>query len=203
MDRNDTPRSLDTELLEKGSRDNGRVADESIGIEQGAANDATSDDADSTANRLTAETDDSATKHSSQVSDNLGDSDLVLGKVELVLQHGRVQVLATVAHEVEARHEKDKIYQQKPVVLESDFAFFDENLSFSVCASNFSCALAFLVRLCLGEHQTSDDEEDRGASAEPEERTPVVGGCIDETASKCGTEKVPESILQQLDYERQ
>jgi hypothetical protein len=100
-----------------------------------------------------------------------------------------------VAHEVEARHEKHEIYQQKPMVLKSDLAFFDEDLSFSVCTSNLSCVLAFLIGLCLGEHQTSDDEEYWRASAEPEERTPVVRCCIDETASKCSAEKVSESIL--------
>jgi hypothetical protein len=52
MDWNDTPSSLDTELLEECSRDDFLVANESIGIEQSTADDGDEYDAESAAKNL-------------------------------------------------------------------------------------------------------------------------------------------------------
>jgi len=146
------------ELLKESSRNNRRVANKGVRIQQSATNDTAHNNADSSANRLTAKPDNCAASHSTQIRYNLSNSDFVLGEVELVLQHGRIQILTTVAHKVEARHEKNEINKQEPVVLEGDFSFFDEYFALSVCTGFGSQALTLLVGLSLGEHETPDDE---------------------------------------------
>jgi hypothetical protein len=56
--------------------------------------------------------------------------------------------------------------------------------------------LAFLVCLRLGEHESEDYEEDGGTGAEPEERSPGVGGGVDETSGECGAEKISKGVLE-------
>ena len=49
MDRNDTPSTLDAELLEEGCSDDRFGAGEAVGVEKGAADDAHNDNAEAAA----------------------------------------------------------------------------------------------------------------------------------------------------------
>jgi hypothetical protein len=103
-----------------------------------------------------------------------------------------------MAHEVEASHQQNKVCEQKPMPFNSDLAFPDEYASNGV--ATVGCAriakpLALLEGFGLGKHETENDDEDWGAGAKPEERTPAVGGRTDEGAGEGCGEKVAEGVL--------
>lgn len=95
---------------------------ECVWVQQCAAGDAHGDDAEAAPDHLTGEVDDRAAEHGAEVGHDLGDGDGIGGKAELVLQHGGVQVLRAVRHEVEPGHEQDEVGEQQPVVAERDLA---------------------------------------------------------------------------------
>lgn len=183
----DTPGALDAELLEECRGHDGLAAHKTVGVEQRRTDDAAANNAKPSPQRLRREAHDRTAQHRTQVRHDLCDGDLVLAKLELVLQHGRVQILTAMAHKVEARHEEDEVGEQQPVVLEGDLALLDEDLADAlglVVARLLAQALALEVRVGLGEHETEDDEEEGRAGAEPEQGAPVVAGGVDEAASK-------------------
>lgn len=200
VDGDDSPGALDAELLEEGGGHDGGIVHESVWVEQRAADNAAADDAESTADGLTQETNNRSTSHGAQVGHNLRDGDLVGAEVELVGQHGRVQILAAVAHEVEAGHEQDEVGQQQPVALEGDFAFRQKDSAdglfvAAVAAGLDAHALALAVGLGFGHHETEGDEDDGRAGAEPVQRAPSVRGGVDEAAGEGGGEEVSEGVL--------
>ena len=91
-------------------------------------------------------------------------------------------------HEVETGHKEDQVQEQGPVALDSDLAFFDESLADVLPRSLCGAADVFvlLVHVCLGKHETPDDEEDRRAGSKPEKGSPFVRGRVDESPSKGG-----------------
>lgn len=197
---NDSPSALHAELLEESSGHDGRVVHKGVGVEQSTADNAADDDAEATADRLAHETNNGTASHGAQVSNDLGHGDLVGTESQLVRQHGRVQILAAVAHEVEAGHEQNKVGQQDPVALDGDLALLDEDLAnrfvvASVLAGLDTHALTFTVCLSLGHHQTEGDEKDGRAGAKPEQRAPSVGGGVDETPSEGSGEEITKGIL--------
>lgn len=199
VDGDDTPGALDAELLEKGGSHDGGVVHKGVWVEQGAANNAAADDAESTADGLAQEADKGSASHGAQVGNNLRNGDLVGAEGELVGQHGRVEILAAVAHEVEAGHEQDEVRQQQPVALEGDFTLGEEDAAdrlfvAPVAAGLDAHALALAVGLGLGHHQAEGDEEDGGAGAEPVQRAPSVRGGVDEAAGEGGGEEVSKGV---------
>lgn len=200
MDGDDAPSALDAELLEEGGGHDGGVVHEGVWVEQGAANNAAADDAESTTDGLTQETNNRSTSHGAQVGNNLRNCDLVGAEGELVGQHGRVEILAAVAHEVEAGHEQDEVRQQQPVALDGDLALGDEDAAdrlfvAPVAAGLDAHALALAVGLSFGHHQAEGDEDDGGAGAEPVQRAPSVRGGVDEAAGEGGGEEVSKGVL--------
>lgn len=200
VDGDDAPGALDAELLEEGGGHDGGVVDKRVGVEQGAADNAAADDAEATADGLAQETNKRSSSHGAQVSHNLRDGDFVGAEAELVGQHGRVQILAAVAHEVEAGHEQDEVEQQQPVALDGDFAFSEEDAAdrlfvAAVAAGLDAHAHALAVGLGLGHHEAEGDEEDGRAGAEPVQRAPSVGGGVDEAAGEGGSEEVSKGVL--------
>lgn len=91
MDRDDAPRTLDAELLEKGRGNDTLVADKGVWIEERATYDANDDDAEPPAERLREEAYHGAASHGAKVGHNLGYSNGVGAEFELILQHGRVE----------------------------------------------------------------------------------------------------------------
>lgn len=126
VDGDDSPCALDTELFEEGGGDDGGGAGIGVWVEKSTADDTDEDDAETTAEDGTAVSDGGASGHGAQVGDDLGNGDLVGGEVVLVAQHGGVEILGAVRHEVEAGHEKNHVRQQKPVALEGDLALLEE-----------------------------------------------------------------------------
>lgn len=200
VDGNDTPSALDAELLEEGGGHDGAVVHKGVWVEQSTANNAAADDAESTTDGLTQEANKRSSSHGAQISNNLRDSDLVGAEGKLVGEHGWVEILAAVAHEVEAGHEQDQVRQQQPVTLDGDLALREEDAAdrlvvAPVAAGLDAHALALAVGLGLGHHQSEGDEEDGRAGAEPVQRAPSVGGGVDEAASEGGSEKVSKGVL--------
>lgn len=200
VDGDDAPGALDAELLEKGGGHDGRVVHKSVWVEQSAADNAAADDAESTADGLAQETNERSSSHGTQVGHNLRNGDLVGAEGELVGQHGRVQILAAVAHEVEAGHEQDEVRQQQPVALDGDLAFREEDVAdglfvAAVAAGLDAHALALAVGLGLGHHQAEGDEDDGRAGAEPVQRAPPVRGGVDEAAGEGGSKEVSKGVL--------
>lgn len=200
MNGDDAPGALDAKLLEKGSGHDGLVAHKGVRVEQGAADDAAAYDAEAAADRLAGEAHDGAAQHGAQVGHHLRHRDLVLAELELVLQHRRVQVLAAVAHEVEARHEEHEVHEEEPVSLERHLALLDEDFAHArvLLPGLLAKALALAVGYRLGQHESEDDEEDGRAGAEPEQRAPAVRSRVDEAAGKGGTEEIAECILKRV-----
>lgn len=101
-----------------------------------------------------------------------------------------------MAHEVEASHQQDKVDEQQPVPPESHFALAQEGLGDAAPGflSRSPHGLACLVDMCLGEHQAIQDDEDRRARAEPVQRSPAVGGRVDESAGERGGEQIAKGI---------
>ena len=54
--------------------------------------------------------------------------------------------------------------------------------------------LAAPKRVCFGQAKTEDDEQDGGASSEPEEWPPTVVSGVDETPCECGHEQITKRI---------
>lgn len=200
MDGDDTPCALDAELLEKCRGNDGLSADESVRVEQSAADDAARNDADSATDRLREESDDCTAGHGAEVGHDLCHGDLGLGETQLVLEHGGIQILTSVGHEVEAGHKEDQVGQKKPVLADGNLALTDEDGADTVIDGfGFGAnALALAVRVGLGEHESCDDEEDGWAGAEPVQRAPGVGGCVDEAAGKGGGEEVAKGVLDNI-----
>jgi len=83
-------------LLEESWRNNAFAANETIWIDQCAADNTRKDDAEATSEHLRKIPNNSTTGHRSQVCDNLCDSDSVGGEAVLVGQHRWVQILASM-----------------------------------------------------------------------------------------------------------
>lgn len=96
MDRDDSPRTLDAELLEEGGGNDGVRGREGVGIEERAADHADEDDGESPTEYLRAVADHSSASHSAKVCDDLGYGYGIGAEIVLVLQHGRVQILGAV-----------------------------------------------------------------------------------------------------------
>jgi hypothetical protein len=94
--RDDTPCTLYTKLLKKGSSNNPIITDISVRVEQGAASYTHDDYAESSAEDLRRVADYLAAKHGTEVSDDLSDGDSVSGKAVFIFEHGRIEVLRTV-----------------------------------------------------------------------------------------------------------
>lgn len=141
MNGNDTPSTLHAELLEKsGCHDLGGRS-EGVWVKQGPANNTHDDDAEPSPEDGTGVPDNGATAYGTEIGDDLGDCDLIGSEVVLIGEHGGVQVLRAVRHEVEASHEEDHVGEEQPVLLERDFALLNEDLG---CIGRFfSDALAF------------------------------------------------------------
>lgn len=197
VDGDDAPGALDAELLEKGGGHDGLVADEAVGVQQGAANDAAEHDAEAAADRLAAEADDGAARHGAQVGDDLRHRHSRLAEAELVLEHGRVQILRAVAHEVEAGHEQHEVGEQQPVPPQGHLALADEDGAGRLAdvPGLVSHALALLEHLRLGQHEADGNENDGGAGGEPVQRAPGMRRGVDEAAGKGGAEEVAKGIL--------
>lgn len=173
VDGDDAPGALDAELLEKGGGHDGVGADKGVRVEEGATDDAAADDAEAAADGLGEEADDGAAGHGAEVGDDLGNGDLVGREVELVLQHGRVEILAAVAHEVEAGHEEDEVGEEHPVLADGDAALLEEDgadgdaVVGALSLGLFADTLALTVDGGFGHHETEDDEEHGRAGTEP------------------------------------
>jgi hypothetical protein len=96
MDWDDTPSSLDTELLEEGSCDDFLVVYKGIWVQQGTSDDRDEDDAESTAKNLRAIPNYCPTSHSSKVCNNLSYCHSIGAEVVLVCKHGRIKVLGSM-----------------------------------------------------------------------------------------------------------
>lgn len=202
MDGDDAPGTLDAELLEKGRRHDGLVPREAVGVQEGGADDAADRDAEAPPYRLAAESHNGTARHGAQIGDDLRHRHLRFGEPELVLEHGGVQVLRAVAHEVEASHEENEVAEQKPVALQSNFAFADEDGPGRLprLAGFPAQALPFPEDLGLGEQQAETDEENGRTSGEPVQGPPRVRCSIDETAGEGGAEKVTKGVLRTSEF---
>lgn len=96
MNGDDTPGSLDHELLEEGGGHDAFVLDEGVRVEEGAADDADDYYGEAAAEDLGGPAAEGAAGESAEVGDDLGDCDAVFGEVELVAEHGGVEVLGAV-----------------------------------------------------------------------------------------------------------
>lgn len=96
MDWNDTPCSLDAELLEEGSCDDGLRRSKSVWVEKSTTNDTNEDNGEATTEDLGAVPNGSTTQHGSEISHDLCDCDCVGREVELVGQHSWVEILRSV-----------------------------------------------------------------------------------------------------------
>jgi len=101
------PSALHAKLLEKGGSDDFRIIDESIRVQQRTPDNRHENDGEAAAEDLRGVADDGAAGHGAEVCDDLGDGDCVGGEAELVLEHGGVEILGPMGHEVEAGHEDD------------------------------------------------------------------------------------------------
>lgn len=132
-----TPGSLDAKLLKEGGCNNTMVGHERVRIKEGTANNTHHHDTKTAAKYLRGKPDNSTTKHGAKIgndsvdvsaskyylyvgyeqekfpdeNDVLGDRNFVCAKVILVLQHGRIEILGAMRHEVEASHEQNQIGQ--------------------------------------------------------------------------------------------
>ena len=192
MDRNDAPCPLHAELFEERGCHDLVCADESVRVEQRAANDGDEDDAEPAAKDLRAIPHNGPAGHGPEISDDLGDGDGVGGEVVLVLDHERVEVLRAVGHEVEAGHEEDEVDEEDVVFLEGNTAFGEEGAGDATVG--FAHGFSLPVGGCFGQAEPEDDDEDGWAGAEPEEGAPAVGGGVYEAACEGGCEEVAECV---------
>lgn len=115
MDRNDAPRALHAELLEKRGRHDPLVGNEGIRVEQRATNHTDRNDREASPEDLRYIPHHRPTRHGAQIRHNLGDGDGVRGEIVLVLEHEWVDVLRAVRHEIEPGHQQHEIDEEKPV----------------------------------------------------------------------------------------
>lgn len=189
---NNTPGTLDAELLEEGGGDDGLAGGEGVWVEESTTNDGDNDDTEATTESLRKVTDSSTTGHGTEVCNDLSDGDGVGREVVLVGEHGWVEILGTVTHEVESSHQDDEVDEKLPVVLEGDFTFSDE--SAGDVLSCFADTLALDESVGLREAETVDDDQDWRAGTEPEKRSPSVRSGVDEATSEDGCEEVSECV---------
>ena len=109
VDGNDAPCALDAELFKECRGHDFVAADESVWVQQRAADDGDDDDAEASTEDLGGVPDHGAACHGAQVGDYLRDGDSVGGEVVFVLEHERIEILRAVGHEVEPRHEEDQV----------------------------------------------------------------------------------------------
>lgn len=194
MDGNDTPSALNTELLEEGSCDDGLGGGEGVGVKQGTTDDASHDDGETTTEDGRAVAHGGSSSNGTKVGNDLGNGDRVGVEQVLVLEHGGVEILTSVGHEVEASHEEDHVSQKEPMALESDLSFGDESTS-DVRASRLTNGYTFAVCLCLGKAQSEQDDQNGRACTEPEERAPsTVRGVVDKSTGEDYREKVAKGV---------
>jgi hypothetical protein len=93
MNGDDTPGALHAELLEKCGSHDAVVADEGVGVEEQAADDADYNDAEATTEHLREVSDRGTASHGTQVSDDLRNGDLSGTEIVLVFEHGWVEIL--------------------------------------------------------------------------------------------------------------
>ena len=182
VDRDHAPSALHTELFEERRSNNTLVADESIRVQQRAANNRDDDDREPAPEDLRAVPHNGASSHSTQVRYDLRDSDGVGREVVLVLDHEGVDILRAVRHEVEPRHEQHEVDEEEPMFPDRDFAFGEECAGEVSAGCTNSRSLAESVR--LGEAEAEDDDEDWRAGAEPVEGPPAMRGSAHQSASK-------------------
>lgn len=106
MDGDDTPGTLNEELFCEGGAHDTVISDEAVRIKEGTSADAGDNDGETTTEHLGEIANEGTTKHSAEVSDDLGHGDFVVAEFELVLQHGRVEILGSVGlhiHDVSAK----------------------------------------------------------------------------------------------------
>lgn len=192
MDGDDAPGALDAELFEERRSDDGSVVDVGVRVQKSSPNNGNEDDRESTSEYLRAVSDHRSSSHGAKVGHYLGNSDRIGGEVVLVGQHGRVQILRSVGHEVEASHEKDHVGQEKPMPLQCHSALSQEGLG-NVALGN-SDGLSLLEGFGLGHHETGGDDENRWASSEPEEWAPAVGSGVYKAASEDCRKQVAKGI---------
>ena len=155
MDGYNAPSALHAELFEKSRRHDFLAADESVRIEQSAADDGDENDAESSAEDLRRVADDGAAGHGAEVGDDLRDGDGVGGEIVLVFDHERVEVLGAVGHEIEAGHEEDEVDEEEPVFFEGDAAFGEEGAGYvAVC---FAHCISLAVGCCFWKAETEED----------------------------------------------
>ena len=109
------------------------------------------------------------------------------------MQHGRVEVLATVRHEIEAGHDEDEVDQEDPVSFDGHFAFSEESTG-DAGAGTVPSGDAVAIGLGFREHEAEGDDEDGWAGAEPVEWSPAVGGGVNKAAGEGGREEVAEGV---------
>jgi len=142
-----SPGSLNHSLFEERRRNHPLASNKSIGINQSAADDTRKDDTETTAKHLREIADDSTTSHRTQICHDLRYRDRVRREAVLVFQHGWVEVLTAVGHEVHASHQQDKVDQKKPMPLESNLAFLDESLANIIPSSPDTLTLDIRISL--------------------------------------------------------
>lgn len=105
-------------------------------------------------------------------------------------------LLATVAHEVEASHQQNQVREKHPVSSKRNLALENEGFRDTGPSSLSRSAhrLSLLVHIGLGQHETEDDDQYRGARAEPEKWSPTVRGGSDETSSKGSRQEIAECV---------
>lgn len=97
MDRDDTPRALDAELLEEGGRHHSLGRHESIGVQQRTANNADKDDRKAATKDSTSPAADCAACHCTEVGNNLRNSNCISGELELSFEERGVEILRAMA----------------------------------------------------------------------------------------------------------
>lgn len=129
MDGNDTPSALDAKLFEEGGGDDGVARREGVRVKESTSNHTHDHNAEASAEDGGAVANDGSAGDGTEVSHDLGDRDGIGGEVVLIREHGGVEILRAVGHEVEAGHEKDHVDEQKPMVLESYIGLLQESLA--------------------------------------------------------------------------
>ena len=122
MNRNHSPGALHAELLKEGCCDQGVCRGIRVRVQQGPADHADDNDGESAPEFLRAVPYHSASSYGTQVGHNLRDGGCVRREFELILQQGRVEILRSVAHEIEAGHEQDEVDEKEPMLAYNNLA---------------------------------------------------------------------------------
>ena len=193
MDGNDTPSTLDTELLEDGSCHDSLGRGEGVRVEQCTANDASHNDRKTTTEDGRAVSHGCATSDCTKVSNDLSDGNSVGVESVLVLQHSGIEVLTSVRHEVETSHQQNHVAKEEPMALEGNLSLSNEGTS-NAWAARLAHSLTFAVCLCLGKAHSEQNEQYRRAGTEPEKRAPSVGSGVDKSTSEDHSKQVSEGV---------